>query len=363
MPSTEAAQQGRAIVSGMVDEWTAARRQLRALEEAEHPDIIDPHGRAWKWKIGDLYTHDGMAFPSGLIQGLTLPSAEALTNPNYDWCAICQAAEPVEIDLDGLGGAVSAALAEPQHVTRIGERDSVGHYCWDCDACGEDGSGYETADEVTAAAAAHGPLAADSPVPVDEPEEEPEQPKVRIGRRVSAKLAKKHFDAGGDVVVVAGARARDTTCVVSRDTVVHNIGRTTWKELADTVKSYGDRSQRYYIAPTPGTPDVTEPEPAAEEERPKFDIPRPEAHPSIMEAITEVVENVLGTGKAGKEKRDKLITDLGSQLAALPIYGIEVDGARIGMDFIDLDNASIEVDGFGRASHIVAYGTPIWDAE
>lgn len=57
-----------------------------------------------------------------------------------------------------------------QHVTRILPRDIAGHWAWECDLRDGDGSGYETAPEVLAAATAHGPLAADSLRPVDDDE-------------------------------------------------------------------------------------------------------------------------------------------------------------------------------------------------
>lgn len=57
-----------------------------------------------------------------------------------------------------------------QHVTRIIERDSAGHWAWDCETCPEEATGYETADEVIEAATAHGPLAADSLRPIDDVE-------------------------------------------------------------------------------------------------------------------------------------------------------------------------------------------------
>jgi hypothetical protein len=59
------------------------------------------------------------------------------------------------------------------HVTYIDGPDSAGHWEWHCSApdCPESASGYELAVEVIAAAQAHGPLAADSLIPVDEDEQ------------------------------------------------------------------------------------------------------------------------------------------------------------------------------------------------
>lgn len=58
---------------------------------------------------------------------------------------------------------------EPQHLTYIDpDRDSAGHLSWSCTQLDDDGSGYETARDVLEAATAHGPLAADSPIPTDD---------------------------------------------------------------------------------------------------------------------------------------------------------------------------------------------------
>jgi hypothetical protein len=91
---TELADKGRAAIGALVDEWLTALGNLRALEETEHPDLIDVLGRAWKWKAGDIYTHDGMAWPETFITSpsMGLPGPVALENPNYQWCAICKPA-------------------------------------------------------------------------------------------------------------------------------------------------------------------------------------------------------------------------------------------------------------------------------
>lgn len=54
------------------------------------------------------------------------------------------------------------------HVTHIEGPDSAGHYEWSC-CCGANATGCE-AFEVVAMATQHGPLAADSMIPVDEDE-------------------------------------------------------------------------------------------------------------------------------------------------------------------------------------------------
>lgn len=105
--------------------------------------------------------------------------------------------------------------------------------------------------------------------------------------------------------------------------------------------------------------------PAAETyERPKFEMERLEAHPSLMEALTKVVgEHLRGKGKAHDEKRERLVEALALELAELPIYGIEMDYARIPIgEGINLENASVDVDGYGAATTITCDGgTPIWE--
>lgn len=59
------------------------------------------------------------------------------------------------------------------HITYI-EKDGAGQWSWTCDdaQCRAEATGFETADEVLAAAKAHGPLAANSMIPVDADEED-----------------------------------------------------------------------------------------------------------------------------------------------------------------------------------------------
>lgn len=81
-------------VSRLIGEWQNARAALAELEHAEHPDITDRHGRAWTWRPGrgDIYVHDGMAFPRALVESnaLGLPSQSVLDNPNYGHlCDVC----------------------------------------------------------------------------------------------------------------------------------------------------------------------------------------------------------------------------------------------------------------------------------
>lgn len=92
--TTARADRGREQVASLVDEWRALRAELRAIEEAEHPDVVDHHGRVWRWKNGDLYTHDDtLAFPLRFVTDgkAGLPSPSLADNPNYArLCATCR---------------------------------------------------------------------------------------------------------------------------------------------------------------------------------------------------------------------------------------------------------------------------------
>lgn len=79
-------------IGPMLDEWQQLRAALRAAERAEHPDVTDQLGRVWVWKDGDIYLHDGMAWPLVFIQQRTAwPNPVLLDNPNYHWCDACRA--------------------------------------------------------------------------------------------------------------------------------------------------------------------------------------------------------------------------------------------------------------------------------
>jgi hypothetical protein len=74
----------------LIDEWRAARSELAEIERAEHPDIIDHHGRIWTWISGDLYRHCQLAWPERFIRAPHgLPSPRLADNPNYRLCEIC----------------------------------------------------------------------------------------------------------------------------------------------------------------------------------------------------------------------------------------------------------------------------------
>lgn len=203
----------------------------------------------------------------------------------------------------------------------------------------------------------------------DEPE--PTRPALRIARRATVPEAKAHFDRGGDVLV--HERGHEQTVPVSPDTTVHNSKSISWQALRDQVAMWRNRypRQRYYIVPDhgqslPDRPEKPKPAPTAEWKKPTWQMPHIEPVPSVMDAITEAVGSVLtGNHATTVEKRDLLIKRVSDAIANLPIYGIELDGARLGIgDPIELDNANVEVDGYGRAVSItVEAGTPIWDPQ
>lgn len=87
------------VIGPMLAEWQAARTALRAIEEAEHPDVTDALGRVWTWVNGDLYRHDSMAWPLShvLNPAVRWPRADVLDNPNYALCQACR---------DGIAGQV-----------------------------------------------------------------------------------------------------------------------------------------------------------------------------------------------------------------------------------------------------------------
>lgn len=76
-------------VEKLITDWLTARAEIQAIERAEHPDIIDRFGRAWRWKCKDLYVHCGSVDTPDMIDMYALPTQFALDNPNYDLCDIC----------------------------------------------------------------------------------------------------------------------------------------------------------------------------------------------------------------------------------------------------------------------------------
>lgn len=87
-------------VASLIDGWRALRAELHAIEEAEHPDVTDAHGRVWRWESRDLYTHDDiLAWPLTAITGGTfgLPTSALADNPNYvGLCGTCRRNWPTE---------------------------------------------------------------------------------------------------------------------------------------------------------------------------------------------------------------------------------------------------------------------------
>ena len=79
-----------AFLAGLVFAWTETRAELAEIARSEHPDVIDQYGRLWVWVSGDLYQHDGMAFPHDFVVNSGLPSAILANNPNYHLCSICR---------------------------------------------------------------------------------------------------------------------------------------------------------------------------------------------------------------------------------------------------------------------------------
>lgn len=56
---------------------------------------------------------------------------------------------------------------DADHVTYIEPPDIAGHFEWHCHGCRYEATGIETAREVLEGAVGHGPLAVDSPIPID----------------------------------------------------------------------------------------------------------------------------------------------------------------------------------------------------
>lgn len=86
------------VAEKLVTDWQAARLLLKELERAEHPDLVDHHGRVWTWKYGDLYVHDGcLAWPKDHVLDGThgLPGPALADNPNYrELCPTCRQGWP-----------------------------------------------------------------------------------------------------------------------------------------------------------------------------------------------------------------------------------------------------------------------------
>lgn len=89
--------EAHARVAGLVEIWQATRAELRAIEQAEHPDLTDQFGRVWLYRSRDLYVHDGLIAATADVVAsphLELPAPGlADRNPNYaGLCQVCRRA-------------------------------------------------------------------------------------------------------------------------------------------------------------------------------------------------------------------------------------------------------------------------------
>lgn len=83
-----------------------------------------------------------------------------------------------------------------------------------------------------------------------------------IATRVTMHEAKRHFEAGGAVLV--SEYGHEPTQTVTAITTTHDRTRTTWDALAADVKEWCNRypNQRFYIVPRPGVVAVDDARPA-----------------------------------------------------------------------------------------------------
>ena len=88
--------------------------------------------------------------------------------------------------------------------------------------------------------------------------------------------------------------------------------------------------------------------------KPVFEIPRAEVTPTLKEAIEKAVATVLaGNHKATVEKRTAIVKAVSEAMADIPVFGVELADARTAIgEPIELDNATVYVDGYGRAVSI-----------
>lgn len=72
--------------------------------------------------------------------------------------------------------------------------------------------------------------------------------------RVTIHQARRHFAAGGEVLV--SEYGHEATRPVSRDTTTHSSASTTWEQLVTTVREWRGRypNQRFYIVHRENTP-------------------------------------------------------------------------------------------------------------
>jgi hypothetical protein len=81
------------LMTPLLRDWQVLRELQDAQARAEHPELVDHHGRVWTWVKGDLYLHCGMAWPRRFVLDgrHELPSDSVVANPNYELCSICRA--------------------------------------------------------------------------------------------------------------------------------------------------------------------------------------------------------------------------------------------------------------------------------
>lgn len=103
------AARGTAAAREAVANWLTARAELRAIDQAEHADIIDRFGRRWVWVSGDLWSHDRtLTIPEAWIATSKLPPATLAANHNYRrLCGICTS-EWTQVERDQLAESVAA---------------------------------------------------------------------------------------------------------------------------------------------------------------------------------------------------------------------------------------------------------------
>lgn len=73
----------------LIAQWQHGREALRVIAEAEHPPIVDPHGRTWTWVAGNLYRHDdALCVPEHYIATAGIPG-QALVDSNANYSNLC----------------------------------------------------------------------------------------------------------------------------------------------------------------------------------------------------------------------------------------------------------------------------------
>lgn len=192
-------------------------------------------------------------------------------------------------------------------------------------------------------------------------------PRERIARRVTMAEAKRHFDAGGDVLV--SEYGHEPVRPVSPLSTVHNKDTRGWAQLRHEVDEWRNRypNQRYYIVVDVPAGPAPEPERVDEydDDSPHITVAGLRRDPSVAQAIWAGIHAVMpGARKETAEKRKALFAAIGAELNDITVYGIDVTDARLPIgEPVILGNASIELDAFGDAVRIIVTdgGVPIWN--